>query len=172
MVWHERLMYKLGESPVPHSIEHRRSYLRGWTFRICVDGKLLTETFQSTRAADVMQQKMDLLSPWLEKWRISITTEKLYVTGNAAETPATHDSDDEPIAWKQHAKYLGVIFYSKLNLGARDKKKTEHAKIINVYIGPLIIVDQLCLRPSRPQFSLQLQFSLQCICFHSLVGHL
>ncbi|KAG8272069.1 hypothetical protein J6590_050974 [Homalodisca vitripennis] len=41
------------------------------------DAMFLCSSIQPLRAADVMQQQMDLLSPWLEKWRIRINTDKI-----------------------------------------------------------------------------------------------
>lgn len=43
-VWHQGLLYKLAESPVPPCVVHLlRSYLTGRSFRVCVDGELSTE---------------------------------------------------------------------------------------------------------------------------------
>lgn len=189
-VWHEGLLYKLAMSPLPPAAVHLlRSYLRGRSFQISVDGALSTERAveagvpqgsvlgptlylvytndmptapgvtlslyaddamflcRSARpelARNTMQRQMQLLEPWLEKWRIAVNTDKSVAVlfrkrrrmPRAQPQPVHLNGDD--IEWKDKTKYLGVTLDSKLNFAPHAKKKLAEAKQIMGMLNPML----------------------------------
>lgn len=189
-VWHEGLLLKLSESPLPTSAVHLlKSYLEGRRFQTCVEGELsvsrpvgagvpqgsvlgpvlyliytndfptipgvtlslyaddallLCRSIRPAQAARVMQAEMEVVSPWLKKWRIKVNADK----SNAicfrkrrkmpSVVPPEVRLDDEPIPWKPVVKYLGVTLDAKLRFKQHVDKKVTEATAIGGLLGPLL----------------------------------
>jgi hypothetical protein len=90
-----------------------------------------------------MQQQLDVLSPWLVKWRIAINADKSKAVAFRKRRmrrlpPPPVTLDGEPIAWTDSVKYLGVTLDSRLNFGAHAKAKLTEARKISGCLSPLI----------------------------------
>lgn len=189
-VWHDGLMYKLSESPVPASAVHLlHSYLTGRSFQTSVEGEMSSvrpigagvpqgsvlgpilyllyandmptlpgvtlslyaddamyhvSSMNPARAAQIMQIQMDALSPWLERWRIAVNTDKSEAIifkkfrrmPRAKPEPVTLDG--EPIAWKSAVKYLGVTIDAGLTFSQHAQAKAVESRKIRGLLQPLL----------------------------------
>jgi hypothetical protein len=87
---------------------------------------------------------MDVLSPWLERWRIKVNADKSDAIcfrkrrrmPSAALPPV--ELNDEPIPWQKSIKYLGVTLDDRLNFGRHVDNKVREATRIQGLLGPLI----------------------------------
>lgn len=108
------------------------------------DAMYQASSLNPTRAAQVMQVQMDALSPWLERWRIAVNTDKSEAIifkkfrrmPRAKPDPVTLDG--EPIAWKSAVKYLGVTIDSGLTFTQHAQAKVAESRKIRGLIHPLI----------------------------------
>lgn len=91
-------------------------------------------------ASTVIQRQLDLLPPWLRKWRVAINAEKseaICITRKrTACQPLTLDGN--PIAWKKSVKYLGVSIDSRLSFAGHVQTKLRQARGVRAKIFPLI----------------------------------
>lgn len=187
-VWHEGLLYKLAQSPLPGRMFRLiQSYLRLRTFSISVgqststsrpvssgvpqgsvlgpvlylwytndipvapriqlslyaDDALFTTSSANLRMARVyMQRQLDLLQPWLTKWRIKANADKceaIAFTRSRRQADGRHLTlDGDNIPWKTTVKYLGVVLDSRLTLTPHVERVCGLAKAGLASISPLL----------------------------------
>jgi hypothetical protein len=99
-----------------------------------------------------MQQQMDLLSPWPEKWRIKIKADeceavifkKFRRMPRARPPPVTLNGEE--IEWKRQVKYLGVTLDTGLNFqkenGGEEETRFAAANSIKTVPSPSLCEDE------------------------------
>lgn len=95
-------------------------------------------------AATRMQHQLDVLSPWLKKWKVKVNAEKSEAIvfkkyrrmPRAPLPPLTLDGD--AVGWKGSVKYLGVTLDDKLNFRKHANAKLDEATRLQGFLNPLL----------------------------------
>lgn len=82
------------------------------------DAAYVTSSYHVQYAATKMQRVLDLLPPWLSKWRLSVNVAKTQavVITRKTKLPAHLSLQGQEILWARSAKYLGVTIDRKLSM--------------------------------------------------------
>lgn len=119
----------------------------GVTLSLYADDALLTcRSARFDQASRVMQRQMDVLSPWLEKWRIKVNADKSTAISFGKRRnrrrgqPAAVVLDATPIPWRPTVKYLGVTLDSRLCFRHHVDRKVAEATGILGLLWPLLNV--------------------------------
>lgn len=81
------------------------------------DTAVYTSSRSPTLVCKYLQQALDDLTEWFDKWRIKINaskTQAVFFTRRRLAPDAELDLDDQPIPWKDEATYLGLILDKRL----------------------------------------------------------
>lgn len=85
------------------------------------DDALFTATSANLRMSRIyIQRQLDLLQPWLNKWRIKVNADKceaISFTKTRRQADGHHLTiDRRPVPWKKVVKYLGVLLDQRLTM--------------------------------------------------------
>ena len=110
------MLFNLYINDMPHNNIHNNSHLH-----IFADDTLITgQSRQPTLATRQVQQNLNQVEKWLEKWRLTINIDKcqavLYTKRHSLyrRLPPPLKLNGQEINWNTEAKYLGVILDQKL----------------------------------------------------------
>jgi hypothetical protein len=124
------------------------------------DDALFTATSANLRMSRVyLQRQLDLLQPWLTKWRVKVNADKceaISFTRSRRQDDGRHLTvDGRPVPWKTTVKYLGVLLDKTLTLTPHVNRVSDLASKGLASLGPLLNSKRL-----STQFKLRLYTAL------------
>lgn len=104
------------------------------------DAAYISISMKAYHAARKLQDTLDLLPDWLNKWRLSVNASKtqlLMTTYQPSRSVAPIKIQDTEIPWLRKVKYLGITIDSRLSMMHQTRAAVQSAKAATLQLRPI-----------------------------------
>lgn len=107
------------------------------------DAGFITSSHSPQRAVSLMQSQLNIIHPWLLKWRTVVNADKseaILIKKKKRKKAITSEVtlNNTPIPWQKKVKYLGLVVDQKLNLCAHANSRISQGKQVHGFLRPLL----------------------------------